>query len=226
LHTGEGDRLDVDAMMAHARTARRDRRRNRTAIGGAVVAVLAVAGVITGVQLNRDDHAKAGAGPNPTGSASPTGPSNSTGSGGPAGPACPATAPIVPQSFAAATGPLFPDDLISIKVCVYDVQRLTNSKNIDGPAARSYGQRFNALPLKGKQICPQFLTQITVAMLPVTSQGVAPTVVGKVSGCGTTSNGTGARDAGQLLAEIQVGTGHSPIPTVPGHTMSPGPGPS
>jgi len=208
LRAGEGDRLDADAVVAQARTARRDRRRNQAAIGGAVVAVLAVGGVITGVQVSHKDHTQA-AGPSPQLTV-----------------ACPASAPIVPQSFAAATGPLFPDDVTAIKVCVYDVDRLTNSKDVDGPAARSYAQRFNALPVKGKMICPQFLTQITIAMLPVTPHGVAPTVVGKVGGCGTTSNGTGARDAGQLLAELQVGSSGSPIPTVPGHTLSHGPGPS
>ena len=139
---------------------------------------------------------------------------------------CPDSAPTVPH--ASGAGPLFPDDVTAIKVCVYKVQRLGESKDVTGPAARSYAQRFNALPTRtGAQVCPQFLTQITVALIPVTPSGPAPTVVGQVGGCGTTSNGTASRDAGQLLAELQVGAGGpAPIPTLPGHTKAHGPGAS
>jgi len=220
LHAGEGDHLDVDAVLAHARSARRDRRRNRLAIGGTVAAVLAVAGVITGVQLNKDDHKQAG-GPGPSQSPAQV------------VPACPGSAPTVPQSFAAANGPLFPDDVIAIKMCLYEAQRLSTSKDVTGPAAESYAQRFNALPVVRKsQVCPLFLTNITIALLPVTPNGPAPTVVGKIGGCGVTSNGTGARNAGSLLSELRValgagsGSGSGGPPVVPSHTVSFGPGPS
>jgi hypothetical protein len=213
LRAGEGERLDTDEVLARARTARRDRRRNLSAIGGAVVAVLAVGGVITGIQLNRTDHTTAG-GPSP----SPTAQIVAS---------CPASAPIVPKPPGPASGPLFPDDVTSIKVCVYDAERLTTSKDVDGPAARSYAKRFNDLPANSRaQICPQFLTQITIALLPVTPNGVAPTVVGRVGGCGTTSNNTASRNAGQLLGELQVGTSQTPPPIVPSHSVSHGPGPS
>jgi hypothetical protein len=192
LRADEGERLDAVAATARAR---RDRRRNLAAIGGAVVAVLAVGGVIAGIQLGRDDHKASTAG----------GPSST------------------PQVSVSC-----PDDVTAIKVCVYDAQRLSHSKDLDGPAARSYAQRFNALPVRrGGMACPQFLTQITVALIPVTPSGAGPTVVGQVGGCGTTSNGTASRDAGQLLAELQVGAGgQQPIPTLPGHTKAHGPGAS
>jgi hypothetical protein len=177
-----------------------------------VVAVLAVGGVITGIQLNRTDHTTTAGGPSPTPQIVAS---------------CPAGAPIVPKPPGPASGPLFPDDVTSIKVCVYDADLLTTSKDVDGPAARSYAQRFNALPANSRaQICPQFLTQITIALLPVTPNGVAPTVVGRVGGCGTTSNNTASRHAGQLLGELQVGTSQTPPPIVPSHSVSHGPGPS
>lgn len=213
LRAGEGERLDVDAVVAHARAARRDRRRNLAAIGGAVVAVLAVGGVITGVQLSRDDHKTTGAG----------GPSSTP----QVSVSCPGSAPVMPHGNGA--GPLFPDDVTSIKVCAYQVQRLSASKDVTGPAARSYAQQFNALPTRrGAQMCPQYLTQITVALIPVTPSGPAPTVVGQVGGCGTMSNGTASRDAGQLLAQLAIGasSGHAPLPAAPGHTKNHGPGPS
>jgi len=211
LRAGEGDRLDTDEVLVRARTASRDRRRNLVAIGGAVAAVLAVGGVVTAIQLNDSGHTTAG-GPSPTSQVVAN---------------CPASAPIVPKPVAPASGPLFPDGVTSIKVCVYDVERLTTSKDIDGPAARSYAQRFNDLPANsGAQICPLFLTQITIVMLPVTPNGPAPTVVGRVGGCGTTSNNTASRDAGQLLGELQVGTSQTPPPIVPSHSVSHGPGPS
>lgn len=225
LHAGEGDQLDVDAVLAQARSTSRDRRRNRLAIGGAVVAVLAVAGVITGVQLNHDDHQQTGA---PGQSQSPA----------QMLPSCPGSAPIVPQSYAQATGPLFPADVTAIKVCLYNAEQLTKSKDVTGPAAASYAKRFNDLPVVAKgQVCPLFVTPYTIAMLPVTPNGPAPTVVGKIGGCGQTSNGTGARNAGDLLRELETGLGvgapgggtggsvsHGPI--VPSHSVSFGPGPS
>lgn len=221
LHAGEGDQVDVDAVLANARSTHRDRRRNALAIGGAVAAVLAVGGVITGVQLGKDDHKAAGA---PGSSQSPA----------VVLPQCPGSAPIVPQSLAAANGPLFPDDVTAIKVCLYDAGRLSKSKDVEGPAAVSYAQRFNGLPtIRKAQICPLFVTPYTVAMLPVTAHGVAPTVVGKIGGCGLTSNGTGARNAGNLLGELRTGLGEpgggsssGGPPIVPSHTVSFGPGPS
>lgn len=232
LRAGEGAQVDVDAVVGHARTARRERRRNMLAIGGTIVAVLAVGGVITGVQLGKDDHKQSG-GP---GSPSPA----------VALPQCPGSAPIVPQSYTEADGPLFPSDVTGIKVCMYDVERLTKSKDIEGPAAASYAQRFNALPSTRKgQMCPQFVTTITIAMLPVTPRGAAPAVVGKIGGCGLTSNGTGARNAANLLGELRVGlgggagsggpgsggsgsSGPGGGPIVPSHpvTFSHGPGPT
>jgi hypothetical protein len=220
LRAGEGEQLDVDAVLAHARSVRRDRRRNALAIGGAVVAVLAVGGVITGVQLSKDSNKQPGG----AGSSSPA----------LVLPQCPGSAPIVPQSYAQADGPLFPADVTAIKVCRYDVERLTTSKDIDGPTAASYAQRFNALPtIRKGQICPQFVTTITIAMLPVTPHGTAPTVVGKIGGCGLTSNGTGSRNASNLLGELEVGlggrsgsSGPGGGPIVPSHTVSFGPGPS
>jgi hypothetical protein len=217
LHAGEGDQVDVDAVLANARSTHRERRRNAFAIGGAVAAVLAVGGVITGVQLGKDDH-KSAAGP---GSSAPSPTMVKVD--------CPGSAPIVPQSFGAANGPLFPDDVTAIKVCLYDAGRLTKSKDVIGPAAVSYAQRFNGLPtIRKSQVCPLFVTPYTVAMVPVTAHGVAPTVVGKIGGCGLTSNGTGARNAGNLLGELRGGMGGgSGVPTVvPSHTVSFGPGPS
>jgi hypothetical protein len=216
LRTGEGDRLDTDAVLAHTRAARHDRRRTLAAIGGAVAAVLAVGGVITGVQLDRSEHAaplRSSAAPGRRSSPVP-----------PVDVICPGSAPAM--RYGTGTAPLFPDDVTSIKVCVYDVERLTTSKDITEPAAGSYAERFNALPAKrGRVACPQYLTQITVALIPVTPSGPAPVVVGRIGGCGTTSNGTASRDAGPLLTELQIGTSSTRIPIGPSHTMSHGPGP-
>jgi hypothetical protein len=63
-------------------------------------------------------------------------------------------------------------------------------------------------------------------MLPMTPQGVAPAVIGRVGGCGTVSNGTASRNAAELLNELSKGIVSSPIPTMPSHLMSHGPGPS
>lgn len=221
LRAGEGDHLDVDEVVAAARTAHRERRRNRLAVAGAVAAVLAVGGVITGVQLSHDDHKQVG------------GPGSPTPSPTIVKVACPGSAPIVPQSYAAANGPLFPDGVTAMKVCLYDAGRLQNSKDVTGPAATSYAQRFNALPVVNKgQICPLFVTPYTIAVIPVTANGPAPTVVGKIAGCSVTSNGTGARNAGELLGELRTalgGTGSSLPgggPVVPSHTVIHGPDPS
>jgi hypothetical protein len=75
-------------------------------------------------------------------------------------------------------------------------------------------------------ICPQYATQTTVAMLPMTPNGLAPAVVGRVSGCGTVSNGTASRDAAELLNELSKGFVSAPIPTMPSNPMSHGSGPS
>jgi hypothetical protein len=143
--------------------------------------------------------------------------------------ACPDSAPTMPHGSSAA--PLFPQDVTSINVCAYTLERLTASRLLTGTAAEKYVQRFNALPLRdsGLVACPQFVTQIALAMLPVTPDGVAPTVVGQIGGCGNTSNGVTSRRAGQLLNELAEGivsSVTSPIPTVPNHSMSHGPGPS
>lgn len=207
LRAGEGgERLDVDALVAHAQAARRTRRRNTAAITGAIVAVLAVAGVVTAVQFNRHSGTPAG-GPNSTAESA----------------ACPGSVPAV--SLTKGSGSLFPADVTSINVCVYTVDRLTGSKALTGTVARGYAQRFDAAPSRG-MICPQYVTRTTVAMLPMTPRGLGPAVVGRVGGCGTVSNGTASRDAAELLNELSKGIVSAPIPTMPSHPMSHGPGPS
>jgi hypothetical protein len=211
LRAGEsGARLDLDSVIAQARAARRTRRHNVAAITGAVIAVLAVAGVVTAVQVNRHSGTPVGAPNSTTQSAA----------------ACPDNAPTMPHGSGAA--PLFPQDVTSINVCAYTLERLTGSKLLTGTVAEKYARRFNALPLRdsGLVACPQFVTQIRLAMLPVTPDRVAPTVVGQIGGCGNTSNGVTSRRAGQLLNELAEGIVTSPIPTVPNHAMSHGPGPS
>jgi hypothetical protein len=171
LRTGEdAERLDVDAVVAHARAVRRSRRRNAAAITGAALAVLAVAGVVTAVQLNRHSGTPAG-GPGSTAQAAP----------------CPGSVPAV--SLGKGSGALFPADVTSINVCVYTVDRLTASRVLTG----------------------------TVAMLPMTPRGPAPAVIGRISGCGTVSNGTASRDAAELLNELCKGIVASPMPTMPSH---------
>jgi hypothetical protein len=154
------------------------------AITGAVVAVLAGAGAVTAVQVNRHSGTPAG-GPSLTPAA-----------------ACPPSAPGV--SMAKGQGPLFPADVTSINVCVYTVDRFSGSNVLTGTLARSYVQRFEAAHLRG-MICPQYVSQTTVAMLPMTPAGPAPAVVGRLSGCGTVSNGTASRDAAELLNELSTG---------------------
>jgi len=208
LRAGEGDRLDVDAVVAHARAARRERRRTLLAVGGAVVAVLVVAGVVTAVQANRNRHSGT-----PAGGASPTAQDS----------ACPPGPPTV--SLSKGSGRLFPADVTSINVCAYTIDQLTGTKSLTGTLAHGYAQRFEAAPLRG-MICPQYVTRTTVAMLPMTPSGQAPTVVGRVGGCGTVSNGTASRDAAELLNELSKGIVTSPIPTMPTHPMGHSPGPS
>lgn len=208
LRVGEGgERLDADAVIAQARAVRRTRRRNAAAISGAVVAVLAVAGVLTAVQLNRHSRTAPGA---PTAT--------------PQVAACPGGAPQL--SPAKGSGPLFPADVTSIKVCVYGVERLTGSKLLTGTVASGYAQRFDQAPARGATMCPQYVTQTTVAMLPMTPRGPAPAVVGRVGGCGTVSNGSASRDAPELLNELSQGIATSPIPTRPNIPRSHGPEPS
>lgn len=207
LRAGQsGERLDVDAVIAHARAVRRTRRRNVAAITGAIVAVLAVAGLVTAVQADRHSGTAAG-GQSPT----------------PQAAACASSPPTV--SLGKGSGSLFPADVTSIKVCVYTADRLTGSTALSGAVARGYAQRFDAAPPRG-MICPQYVTRTTVAMLPMTPRGQAPAVVGRVGGCGTVSNGTASRDAAELLNELSKGMVSSPIPTMPDHPMSHGPGPS
>lgn len=207
LRAGEGgERLDVDAVIAHARAVRRSRRRNAAAITGAVVAVLAVAGVVSAVQLNRHGGTAAG-GPTSTAQAA----------------SCPDNAPTM--SLGKGSGPLFPADVASIKVCVYTVEQLTGSKLLSGNLAATYAQRFDTAPPRS-MICPQYVTQTTVAMLPMTPSGPAPAVVGRVSGCGTVSNGTASRDAAELLNELSQGIVTAPMTTMPNVPKSHGPGPS
>ncbi|HEY3088036.1 MAG TPA: hypothetical protein VGJ59_08240 [Jatrophihabitantaceae bacterium] len=151
LRTGaDAERLDVDAVVAHPRAVRRSRWRIAAAITGAALAVLAVAGVVTAVQLNRHSGTPAG-GPGSTAQAAP----------------CPVSVPAV--SLGKGSGALFPADVTSINVCVYTVDRLTASRVLTGTVARRYTQRFEAAPSRGL-ICPQYVTQTTVAMLPMTPE--------------------------------------------------------
>jgi hypothetical protein len=211
LRAGEGESLAADEIIAHARTARHDRRRTIAAVSGAVAAVLAIGGVVTAIQVNHDDR---------TGS-----PARTPAGQGPL--TCP-TAPPTVNAPSSSSGQLFPSDVTSIRACLYQVQRLTASTTIDGPAARSYARRFNALPTKSSQACPLILTQKTIVLLPATENGPAATVVGKIGGCGTTTNGKTKRDAGQLLTEIETGLSASSAPRLPsgGGKNTPGPGPS
>ncbi len=216
LRAGEGDTVAADEIIAHARSARHERRKTLAAMGGAVAAVLAVGGTVAAVQLSHDDHRA-----NPAGSA----PATSTAR---VPQACPATPPNV-NTPSASGGQLFPTDVTAIRVCFYDVQRVKASTVIDGPAARSYAQRFNALPPASKALaCPLFLTQKAIVMLPVTASGPAATVVGKIGGCGTTSNGTAKRNAAELLTELETGlvVSSAPAPSSGTAKNSPGPGPS
>ena len=211
LHAGEGDTVAVDEIIAQAQVAGRERRKRLAAMGGAVAAVLVVGGVVTAVQLSHDHGA---------GSAEP--PAVQT----------PVSCPTAPPTVAtpkSTGGQLFPSDVTAIRACSYDLQRLKASTVIDGPAARSYAQRFNALPpINRAQICPLFLTSKTIVLLPVTERGPAAAVVGKIGGCGATTNGTAKRNAAQLLTELETGLAGSAVspPKSGGAKNSPGPGPS
>lgn len=211
LRAGEGDTVAVDEIIAQAQVARRERRKRLAAMGGAVASVLVVGGVVIAVQASRDH----GAGPaEPPAAQTPA--------------SCPPAPPTVatPKSTG---GQLFPNDVTAIRACSYDLQRLKASTVIDGPAARSYAQRFNALPpIDRAQICPLFLTSKTIVLLPVTESGPAAAVVGKIGGCGATTNGTAKRNAAQLLTELETGLAGSAVspPKSGGAKNSPGPGPS
>jgi hypothetical protein len=159
--------------------------------------VLAVAGVVTAVQLNRHAGTPVG-GPGSTAQAA----------------RCPGSVPAV--SPGKGSGALLPADVTSINVCVYTVDRLTASRVLTGTVARRYTQRFEAAPSRG-MICPQYVTQTTVVLLPMTSRGPAPAVIGRISGCGTVSNGTASRDAAELLNELSKGIVTSLMPTMPSH---------
>jgi hypothetical protein len=64
--------------------------------------------------------------------------------------------------------------------------------------------------------------------LPSTASGPAATVVGKIGGCGTTTNGTVKRNAAALLTELETGLAPPaiPHPSSGSARYSPGPGPS
>lgn len=217
-------RAEVTPGQDEAPEARRRRRRTVAAVGGAVVAVLAVGGIVAGIQLSHTGKTSAGsaptAGSTPTANPTPAAPVTAN---------CPTSSPALPGGSSATNEqPLFPSDVTAIRVCGYHAQRPTGSKVIDGAAARSYAQRFNELPTKSGP-CPLYLTQTTIALLPSTPRGTAPAVVGQIGGCGAASNGTAFRaTANNLLNELARDVGATPnrtvpIPTLPSHVMTHGP---
>jgi hypothetical protein len=227
LHTGEGERLDADSVLARARAAKRERRRNLVAMGGAVAAVLAVGGVVAAVQLNHSGHPQAVPTAPPTAPPATSGPAPNQLTPGQVAPGCPRTPPIPRSGNPNAPGDLFPADVTSITVCYFEGERMAASKVLDGQVAKSVAQMFNDLPLARHQMCPLYQTDRTIALLPRTSGGTAPTVVGTIGGCGQTTNGTVSRNATAVLAQLETGLGIGTSPVVPsGNPKSHGPAPS
>jgi hypothetical protein len=71
------------------------------------------------------------------------------------------------------------------------------------------------------------VTDRTIVLVPRTAGGTAPTVVGRIGGCGQTTNGTVTRNASVVLAQLVRGLGAGASPVVPpGNPKSHGPAPS
>jgi peptidoglycan DL-endopeptidase CwlO len=115
---------------------------------------------------------------------------------------CPGAAPAVPAG-GSGTAALFPANLIALTVCVYQVDGGAAAvKVFNGAAAQQIAAAFNASAgIGGRQACPADLGA-TVAMYPRTANGPAPAVIGNLGGCGTTSNGTAARQASAELNAV------------------------
>jgi hypothetical protein len=225
LREGEGEGVDVDAQIRHALRSRRDRRRTFAAIGGAVAAVLAVGGVVTAVQVGRDESPRAVP---PVGA--PTRAAGST----PVAPvpaACPARPPDPFSLRAFAAGHLFPDHVTAMRVCVYGTGPLTESALLGAPTAQYWTRRFNALrPAGGPMPCPgppPHSSRQWLVMLPVTHDSPARPVVGTIGfgNCGMTTNGLTTRFAWTLLDDL-VASLSSPTHAPPSggpHTPTPSP---
>lgn len=145
---------------------------------------------------------------------------------------CSARAPrIAAPRGSSAAGPLFPEGITSIRVCVYQPESAAGAPDTNGVAASylisgSEAQRiataFNDVALTQGPGGADVLG-LPVALLGATATGQVPVVVGTLSGDGTTTNGTATRYARNLLLQLA----HTGLPQLgtPGK-MSHGPGPS
>jgi len=140
---------------------------------------------------------------------------------------CPALAYTLPSDLPppSLTRPLFPTDITTMTVCVYQPggSPLAGAKKFSAAEARSIAASFNAsAKFERDQACTADLGP-TVVIYARTASGPVPTVVGYAGGCGETGSVSAVRDARPALVKLIAQI----LPTTAtGGKASPGPGPA
>ena len=230
LRQGEGEQPNADLIIASVHAARRSRRRTVWAIAGSVAVVIAIGGGITALTLRSGNGPSAGS----AGGGAGLAPALSGSANGQArrSAAAPARCPAVPPAIApptASSGPLFPDGITALRICLYPWTEQTGTANLGGStevagtAAQQLISRLENSP-RPTPITPCTADLgPTVVILASTATANAPTVVGNLGGCGEITNGQAARLARAVLQDEARVILQKPGP--PG-LNSPGPGPS
>jgi hypothetical protein len=141
---------------------------------------------------------------------------------------CPAVAYALPSDRPAPslTRPLFPADITTMTVCIYQPggSPLAGAKKFTTAEARSIAASFNASArYEQDQACTADLGPTVVMYASTASDPALPTVVGYTGGCGTTSSVSATRAARPALMKLIAQI----LPTAAtGGKASPGPGPA
>ncbi|WP_375499504.1 hypothetical protein [uncultured Jatrophihabitans sp.] len=211
LRDGEGDyRPDVDALVAHIRAGRGQRRTRVLGIAAAVIVVVAAAvggaviwGGSEGNQQSADPSASASHFHSRPLSVTPSSPATS--SPGAVSVTCPSSAPrpIDPPVRVPTTAPkmaMFTAPVHTLVVCSYTDAAAPRQVTLTGSAATALTDSIEgASPARQPILCPDIATGETtlLALIPVTGDGtVLPTVTTDISvpDCNEPiSNGTAAR---------------------------------
>ncbi|SOD75173.1 hypothetical protein SAMN05892883_4378 [Jatrophihabitans sp. GAS493] len=244
LRADEPSAPDAGPIIEQAVAARRTRRRNLAGATGAVLMVLAIAGV--GVAVKRsgstnDVTAPAAAGTAPAVTSSATGVASSgsassgpTSAGGvpyhvPADSNCPTTLPnvTIPGDTAGWSTPLISSDAASILLCTYDPTAPSvpvGHTLFDRTQSAQLAATLNNAPIPAEQFaCPAMAGP---KLLLIASTGAGTKVVEADTVCGTFTDGVGLRVSPDLATQVLNEAGYSPTDATNSGKASHGPGPA
>ncbi|SDJ00370.1 hypothetical protein SAMN05444157_1228 [Frankineae bacterium MT45] len=214
LRAGEPGAPDADPIITKAESVRRNRRRNLAGVTGAVVMVLAIAGV--GVALEQSPSTKRYAGPEAVvtapavttvGGSAPAGPSSGS---APVAAACPATQEALPSITLPATpatwsGQLLDPRTTSLLLCAYNPTTGSapiGSVALTGAAATQLASRVNSAPVPTEQLaCPAMAGPKLLLLGNAHGSGTVQHVLVD-SVCGTFTDGSGLRVSSELATSL------------------------